>query len=157
MRKSLLVFTISFLFNYCYSQTRIGTKGIDSIENVINQTFKSNKYFIDSGKLYNKDSSKIIGSFKKAFFINKTTGNLDLAQYEQRLNTKTSIFESFYYSDNKPMTAYRITVIPKNIKPEIRFLITSNTYLWEGNKLTLSADRIKQTALKLLKESKDYQ
>lgn len=145
------------LFNYCFSQQRrIGTKGIDSTENVINQTFKSAKYFIDSGKIYNQDSSKVIGSFKKEFYINKITGNLDLALYGKRLNSGTSIYESFYYSGNKPMTAYRITVIPKNPSPEVRFLIKENTYEWKNHELTLSTDKIKLTALRLLIESKNH-
>ena len=155
MRNLIFLFVVIFHCFNSYSQ-RIGTKRIDSLENVINQTFKTDKYIIDSGKLYNQDSSQVIGRYKMSFQINKSTGDLDLAIYQRRLRDDTSTYETFYFSENKPMTAYRMTVIPKHLQPEKRFLIVSSTYEWEGHKLTLSKDEIKKTALRLLNESKKY-
>ena len=156
MKKLLLFCTLVFyITGKSHSQVSQNLKYIDSIETQINGSLHSFRIKQDTGGIIGQTSKTRIGSFKKNFYIDRKSSKLNLVTYFQILKDGTLVNESYYYSNDSPVSAYRFKRSKKKTYPEAGFYFY-NDELYENKDSTfvISNDKIKINALKFLKDYK---
>src|SRR2546421_9539800 len=154
MKKRLLLSVlVCIIIGKSHSQVSQKLKYIDSIESQINGSIHSNRIRKDTGSIISPTSKTRVGSYKKEFYIDKKTSKLNLVIYFQIFQDGTLVNESYYYSNEVPISAYRFKRLKKKTYPETAFYFYNNElYENKDSAFVISNDKIKANSLKFLRD-----
>ena len=125
----------------------------DSIENLVNQSLK--KYVVkkDTGRTVITGSKSQTTIFKKEFYSDPKNHTLHLVAYLRRSDNGMLINETYYYLQNKPISAYRLKQIKRKIIPEeAYYFYQGQTYRHNDSTILKPGNEIKKKAESFLAE-----
>jgi hypothetical protein len=126
----------------------------DSIENLVNISLK--KYVVkkDTGRAVNTGSkTRTAFFFKKEFYTDPKNNTLFLVAYFRRFDDGLLINETYYYTQNKPISAYRLRQFKRKIMPEEAFYFYNDkTYRHNDSTILQPNNEIKNKAESFLSE-----
>ena len=125
----------------------------DSIENQVNLSLK--KYVVkkDTGRTVVAGSKSRTSFFKKEFYTDSKNNTLYLVAYFRRFDDGMLINETYYYIQNKPISAYRLKQVKRKIMPEEAFYFYNDkTYRHNDSTILQPNNEIKNKAESFLVE-----
>ena len=125
----------------------------DSIENLVNLSLK--KYVVkkDTGRIVVAGSKGKTAYFKKEFYTDTKNNTLYLVAYLRRFDDGMLINETYYYLQNKPISAYRLKQMKRKIMPEEAFYFYEDkTYRHNDSTILQPNNEIKNKAKSFLAE-----
>ena len=128
-------------------------KLVDSFENVVTTGLK--KYLVrkDTGHLTLPRNQT--ASYQKQFFIDRSTKSLHMVTYLRMFDNGTLINETYYYMNNKPLSAYRIKQPRrKKMEEETYYFYNDQTYNHSDSTLLKPINEIKSSAESFLSQYK---
>jgi len=130
-------------------------KIVDSFENVVTTGLK--KYLIKKDTGHLALAKNQTASYQKQFFIDRSTKSLHMVTYLRMFNNGMLINETYYYLNNKPLSAYRIKQPRKKaMQEETYYFYNDQTYNHADSTVLKPINEIKSSAESFLTQYKKF-
>ena len=128
---------------------------VDSVENLVNSSLKTYLVKNDTGRIKTTSNKTGTGFYKKQFYIERKTGTLQLVTYVRRFDNGMLINETYYYSKNKPLSAYRLKQNKRKLMPEeAYYFYNDQTYKQNDSTILQRVNEIRSAAESFLRDYK---